>query len=107
MPSPQKFLWRALDDLGRGDLAGDLAEESYNGHGQLWLLRQLASGVAVTIFLRIRASKRLAIESVIVGWALLYILNFTTHHLIVGPVVLQVFRGTGLEPWGDCLGERA
>jgi hypothetical protein len=84
-------------------LIGDLLEECERGRSRVWLWKQVVAAAAAAMFAGIPSGKRLAVESAIVGWALLYVLNVITHQFMTAPLVFEVFGGTGLGAWGIAL----
>lgn len=87
-----------LDNLGQRELAGDLAEEASAGRSRLWLWAQVAAAVLVGVKRAISADRQLAIESIVVGWALLYLMNLIVDQFVTRPLVLELFP-TGLTAW--------
>jgi uncharacterized membrane protein YjjP (DUF1212 family) len=99
-----KFALALLQSCECADsLIGDLLEECERGRSRAWLLRQVVAAAAAAMFAGMSNGKRLAVESAIVGWALLYLFNVITHQLITAPLVFDVFGGTGLGAWGIAL----
>jgi len=100
-PMTLKVPLRLLRTVGCDEaLAGDLVEEAAAGRTLFWIWRECAAAVVQHVIGSLRIRRRLAIESVIVGWALLYLVSLITHQFITAPLVLQLFAGTGLGPWG-------
>jgi hypothetical protein len=106
MRTPGLAVW-LLRTLGSGDwievLLGDLIEEREQGRSRWWFWQQVVVAVAVDVLATVQTHKRLAIESVVVGWAALMSLSSLSGELITRPLVLQLFAGRGLTGWGIAL----
>src|SRR5689334_11053122 len=103
MPAPSRSI-QLLRVCGVDEaLAGDLLQEVHAGRSGLWLWWEVSAAIFQNVRGAVETQRRLAIESVIVGWALFYLFSFTTHQFITAPLVFQLFGGTGLGAWGIAL----
>ena len=66
---------RLLDDLGRGDLAGDLTEEFQRGRSTAWVSWQISVAVVSGVVHVVRHNPYLTFRALAVAWITIQVLN--------------------------------
>lgn len=84
------FVSRLLDELGQGQLAGDLTEERHAGRSLVWVWWQACAAVVAGLSSTVRRRPYLTVRAVAIGWTTL---------ILVGASVLGLLRVLPRPAW--------